>query len=335
MKTVLSGMRATSRLHLGNYFGAAANWLRMQEEYNCYFFVADLHALTTDHNPTALNSYTKTILAHYLGLGLDPEKSTLYIQSDVPEIIELYLVLNMFANKGELEKTASFKEKARKKGQSLNAGLLTYPVLMAADILIHRADFVPVGKDQEQHLEMTRTFGNRFNHVYKTDLFPEPQAFAYTDNLVKIYALDGSGQKMSKSDHNMNNTIFLTDTDEEIRKKLKKAKTDSGPTEKNSPISQEVKGLFELMEGVSKPDTLQAFKADYADCSIRYGDFKTQLATDVIDFIAPKREEILSWQSDEVRLHRVAQMGADKARESARKTLRLMREVMGMHYIKN
>ena len=143
----------------------------------------------------------------------------------MPEIIELYLVLNMFANKGELEKTASFKEKARKKGQSLNAGLLTYPVLMAADILIHRADFVPVGKDQEQHLEMTRTFGNRFNHVYKTDLFPEPQAFAYTDNLVKIYALDGSGQKMSKSDSNMNNTIFLTDTDEEIRKKLKKANT--------------------------------------------------------------------------------------------------------------
>ena len=335
MKTVLSGMRATSRLHLGNYFGAAANWLRMQEEYNCFFFVADLHALTTDHDPKALNHHTKTIFAHYLGLGLDPEKCTLYIQSDVPEIAELYLVLNMFANKGELEKTASFKEKARKKGQSLNAGLLTYPVLMAADILIHRADFVPVGKDQEQHLEMTRTFGNRFNHVYKTDLFPEPQAFAYSESLVKIFALDGSGQKMSKSDHNTNNTIFLTDSDDEIRKKLKKAKTDSGPQERDSPFSQEIKGLFELMAGVSNQETLQAFTADYANCSIRYGDFKAQLATDVIDFIAPKREEILSWQSDEVRMKRIAQLGADKARESAKKTLGAMRDVMGMHYFKD
>ena len=140
---------------------------------------------------------------------------------------------------------------------------------------------------------------------------------------------------MSKSDHNTNNTIFLTDSDDEIRKKLKKAKTDSGPQEKNSPFSQEIKGLFELMAGVSSQETLQAFTADYTNCSIRYGDFKAQLATDVIDFIAPKREEILSWQSDEVRMKRIAQLGADKARESARKTLGAMRDVMGMHYFKD
>ena len=215
-KIVLSGMRATGKLHLGNYFGAAINYVKMQEEnMDCFYFIADWHSLTTQNNPSLLQTNVKDVLVNYLACGLDPEKSSIYIQSDVKEIAELYLYLNMFAHKGELEKTASFKEKSRAKGQTINAGLLTYPVLMAADILIHRAHLVPVGKDQEQHLEMTRTFANRFNHTYQTNFLPEPQAYNFGNELVKIMSLDGEG-KMSKSDENERNAIFLSDTEEAI-----------------------------------------------------------------------------------------------------------------------
>ena len=179
METVVSGIRPTGNLHLGNYFGAVKNFLRMQQEYNCYFFIADYHSLTTHPTPHDLHNNVKTVLAEYLATGLDPEKSTLYIQSDVPEVIELYLYLNMNAYVGELERCTSFKDKIRQQPQNVNAGLLTYPTLMAADILIHKADFVPVGKDQEQHLEMARTFGNRFNRMYNHEYFPEPQAFNF------------------------------------------------------------------------------------------------------------------------------------------------------------
>jgi len=328
-ETVLSGMRTTGKLHIGNYFGAGVNFVKMQEEYNCYFFLADYHALTTLTKAQELQMYTREVLIDYLACGLDPEKCAIYIQSHVPEIPELYLLLNMFAYKGELEKCVTFKEKARKEGQTLNAGLLTYPVLMAADILIHRAHKVPVGKDQTQHLEMARNFAQRFNHYYQTDYLPQPEAFNNGKALVKVPGLDGS-TKMSKSDNEMN-AIFLRDDHDTILKKIKKAKTDAGPTEPNSKMPQEVKNLFDLLKLVSDKQTVKAFEDSYKQCSIRYGDLKMQLATDMNAFIAPIRERILELEADEPYLKKVAKLGADKARESASETIKNVRSFIGLN----
>jgi len=330
---VLSGMRSSGKLHLGNYLGAAANFVKMQHEFNCLYFIADWHTLTTNHNANELQASVKEVLSNYLGVGIDPEVATIYLQSDIPEIAELYLYLNMFAHKGELEKTASFKEKIRAKNVSVNAGLLTYPSLMAADILIHRAKYVPVGKDQEQHLEMTRTFAKRFNHVYNTDILPEPQAFNYGTELVKIPGLNGSG-KMSKSDANENNAIYLTDDEATITKKFKKAKTAEAPTEKNSEKPIEIENLFLLMSHVSSQETIQQFEDAYNDCSIRYGDLKMQLAKDTNEFLAPIRERIIDIRTNEKYLKEVAELGKEKARKSAKATLDKVRDVMGFNYFK-
>ena len=324
---VVSGIRPTGNLHLGNYFGAVRNFLKMQHAYNCYFFIADYHSLTTHPNPADLHNNVKQVLAEYLACGMDPEACSLYIQSDLPEIPELYMMLNMHAYLGELERVSSFKEKARTQPNNINAGLLTYPVLMAADIIIHKAVKVPVGKDQEQHLEMARTFGNRFNRMYNMELFPEPQAFNYGSELVKIPGLQGGG-KMSKSDGD-NNVINLVDTPEAIRKKMSKAVTDTGPTEPNTPPTQPVQNLFDLMKVVSTEDTLKHFTDSYANCNIRYGDLKKQLAEDLITFLTPIREKIDAIKADETYLAKVAKLGAEKARESASKTLNEARTAIG------
>ena len=238
---VMSGIRPTGFLHLGNYFGALRNYVRMQEEYTCFFMVADLHSLTTHPDTRELKENVNRVLAENIACGLDPEKVALYCQSHVPETAELYLYLNMLAYKGELEKTVTFKEKARLHPENVNAGLLTYPVLQTADIILHRAALVPVGKDQEQHLEMARNFVQRFNHRYG-NIFPEPHAFNYGSELVKVPSLDGAG-KMSKSENNLA-TLYLSDDDEGIRKKVMKAKTDSGPTEPNSPMPDYIENIF-------------------------------------------------------------------------------------------
>ncbi len=324
---VVSGIRPTGTLHLGNYFGAVRNFLKMQHEYNCYFFIADYHSLTTHPNPADLHNNVKQVLAEYLACGMDPEACSLYIQSDLPEIPELYMMLNMHAYLGELERVSSFKEKARTQPNNINAGLLTYPVLMAADIIIHKAVKVPVGKDQEQHLEMARTFGNRFNRMYNMELFPEPQAFNYGSELVKIPGLQGGG-KMSKSDGD-NNVINLVDSPDAIRKKMSKAVTDTGPTEPNTPPTQPVQNLFDLLKVVSTPDTLNHFTDAYANCNIRYGDLKKQLAEDMITFLTPIREKIDAIKADETYLAKVAKLGAEKARESASKTLNEARTAIG------
>ncbi len=328
MQTVVSGIRPTGNLHLGNYFGAVKNFLRMQNEYNCYFFIADYHSLTTHPTPQDLHNNVKQVLAEYLACGLDPEKSTIYIQSDVPAVAEMTLLMSMNAYLGELERTTSFKDKARQQPDNVNAGLLNYPVLMACDILIHRADKVPVGKDQEQNLEMTRKFANRFNHMYKQDYFKIPQSFNYGEALVKIPGLDGSG-KMGKSE---GNGIFLVDEPKALRKKVMSAVTDSGPTQPNSPVSEPVQNLFTLMEVVSTPDTLQFFKDKYASCEIRYGDLKKQLAEDIISFNTPIREKIEDIKANTVYLNKVVTMGREKAQESAEKTLKDIREIIGIKH---
>ncbi len=325
METVLSGIRSTGNLHLGNYFGALKNFVKMQHENKCFFFIADYHSLTTHPTPEDIRKNAKQILIEYIAAGLDPEVSTLYFQSDVPEVLELYLFLNMNAYVGELERCTTFKEKIRQQPDNVNAGLLTYPTLMAADILIHKADKVPVGKDQEQHLEMTRLFASRFNRLYKIDYFKEPQAYNFGENLIKIPGLDGS-LKMGKS---AGNAIYLIDTPEVIRKKVMRAKTDAGPTSPYQEKSQEIQNLFAIMEHVSSVETLEFFEKTYADCSIRYGDMKKQLAEDIITFCNPIRERILELSSQDKLIEQIINTGAEKARESARKTIAEVREIIG------
>ncbi len=347
MDIVLSGIRSTGKLHLGNYFGALRNFIRMQEENNCYFFIADIHSLTTHPDPTMLHENVKNVLVDYLAAGIDPGKSVIYVQSDVPETAELYLYLNMHVGIGELMRTTSFKDKARQQlhidrlnseegdvereifnennKNSVNAGLLTYPVLMAADILIHRADKVPVGKDQEQHLEMTRKFARRFNNFYGVEYFKEPVAYNFGNELVKIPGLDGSG-KMGKSE---GNAIYLSDSPNEIEKKVKKALTDAGPRVPNSPKPDYIENLFTILRVVSTAEVVQHFEDKWNNCEIRYGDLKKQLAEDIIRVLSPIRERILEIERDDAYLRKVTMEGAEKARENTSKTIADIREIVG------
>lgn len=325
MQTVVSGIRPTGNLHLGNYFGAVRAFTQMQHEYNCYFFIADWHSLTTHPHPDDIIRSTNTILAEYLACGIDPEKATIYVQSDVREVLELYLYLNMNAYLGELERTTSFKDKARQQPDNVNAGLLTYPSLMAADILMHKAVKVPVGKDQEQNMEMARKFARRFNTIYGVDFFAEPQSFSLGERALKVPGLDGSG-KMGKSE---GNAIYLIDDEKTISKKVMRAVTDAGPTEPNSEKPEPIQNLFTLMEIVSTPEVYQHFDGLYNECAIRYGDMKKQLAADINAFCAPIRERILDIQGDKELLARVARLGAEKARESAAKTIDEVRHIIG------
>lgn len=326
---VMSGIRPTGFLHLGSYFGAIRNYVKMQDGYECYFMVADLHSLTTHPDTKDLKANVQRVLAENIACGLDPEKVALYCQSHVRQTGELYLYLNMLAYKGELEKTVTFKEKVRLSPDNVNAGLLTYPVLQAADILLHRAQYVPVGKDQEQHLEMARNFAKRFNHRY-AEVFPEPEAFNFNSELVKVPSLDGGG-KMSKSENQLA-TLYLADDDDTIRKKVMKAKTDGGPTENNSIKPAYIENLFLLMKLVSNEEMCNDYEERYNNCTIRYGDMKKQLATDMVAFISPIRTKANAILADEVYLAEVMKRGAEKAIESAERTMALVRDTMGFSY---
>lgn len=326
---VLSGIRPTGKIHLGNYFGALQNYVKMQDDYSCYFMIADLHSLTTHPDTSALKRNVQHVLAEYIACGLDPDKVALFCQSHLFETSELYLYLNMLAYKGELEKTPTFKDKVRQHPNNVNAGLLTYPVLQAADILLHKAKLVPVGKDQEQHLEMSRNIAHRFNTRYK-EIFPAPMAFNFGEALVKVPGLDGSG-KMSKSE-NEYSTIFMSDDDDLIRKKVMKAKTDSGPTEPNSIKPDYIQNIFLLMKLVSPEEVIAKFNADYQNCVIRYGDLKNQLAEDIVVFVRPVREKVAAILADENYLANVMATGAAKARLSAQATMKEVRTAIGLDY---
>lgn len=327
MEKVVSGIRPTGNLHLGNYFGAVKSFVKMQDDYDCLFFVADWHSLTTHPKPEDIRRSAKTVMAEYLACGIDPNKASIYVQSDVKEVLELYLYFNMNAYLGELERVTSFKEKVRKQPDNVNAGLLTYPTLMAADILMHKADKVPVGKDQEQNMEMARLFARRFNRIYDVEYFKEPESFHFSDKAIKIPGLDGSG-KMGKSE---GNCIYLYDDEKTITKKVMKAVTDSGPTVPNQEKPEVIQNLFTIMEVVSSKDTLDYFNDKWNSCEIRYGDMKKQLAADICTLLAPIRERILDFQQNDEYLERVAREGAERAHESAAKTIREVREIIGFH----
>ena len=349
---VLSGIRPTGNLHLGNYYGALSKFVKLQNDYDCRFFIADLHALTTSTDPDALHESVRGILAQYLAAGIDPEKAAIFVQSDVPELSELYLLMNMHVGIGELMRTASFKDKARKAlgikapendsdeafeheiigastNKRVNAGLLTYPTLMAVDILAQKARWVPVGKDQLQHLELTRRFARRFNSFYGVEEFIEPEDFQFSDKPVKVPGLDGSG-KMGKSE---GNCIYLIDEPKVLRKKVMRAVTDEGPQEPNSPVSEPIANLFSLLELTSTPEIVQQFKDAYADCSIRYGDLKKQLAEDILKVTDPIRERTAEILKDDAYMRKVLARGADIARAQASETLREVRHIMGIRKI--
>lgn len=324
----VSGVRPTGKQHLGNYFGAVQNFVKMQDIFNGYFFVADYHSLTTHPNANDLRDKSKNIALVYLACGLDPNKCALFLQSDVPQIPELYLIFNMFAYKGELEREATFKEKVRTQPDNVNAGLLTYPVLMTVDIIIHRAQKVPVGKDQQQHVEMSRDFVRRFNNLYQVNYFPEPEPFSFAENLVNVPSLDGEG-KMSKSKPE-HTCIYLEDDPDVIRKKTMRMVTDSGPKEPNSVKPQIIQNVFDMMKLVSAEDTLKFYEEKYNDCTIRYGDMKKQLAEDIVMFLKPIREKINELSADEKKLYEILSDGGSKARTSAAQTLKDVREIIGV-----
>lgn len=329
MEKVVSGIRPTGNLHLGNYFGAVKSFVAMQDQHECMFFIADWHSLTTHPKPEDIQNSVRTILAEYLACGIDPQKAPIYVQSDVRETLELYLYLNMNCYLGELERVTTFKEKARQQPDNVNAGLLTYPTLMAADILQHRAAKVPVGKDQEQNMEMARRCARRFNNIYGVEFFPEPQNFYFTEKALKVPGLDGSG-KMGKS---TGNCIYLRDDDKTITKKVMKAVTDSGPTEPNSEKPEVIENLFTFLRIASTPDTYQYFDEKWNDCSIRYGDLKKQIAQDLCTIVAPIRERIEQFSADTDQLDKIARDGAEVARQSARATIDEVRRIIGFRII--
>jgi tryptophanyl-tRNA synthetase len=297
----------------------------MQYEYNCLFFIADWHSLTTHPTPENIQNSARTILAEYLACGLDPEKATIYVQSDVPETLELYLYFNMNTYLGELGRVTTFKEKARQQPDNVNAGLFTYPTLMAADILQHRAKYVPVGKDQEQNMEIARKCARRFNNIYKTELFPEPQNYYFGAEALKVPGLDGTG-KMGKSD---GNCIYLCDEEKVVRKKVMRAVTDNGPQSLNSEKPEVIENLFKIMSIVSDAETVKYFDEKWNDCTLRYGDMKKQLAEDMVKVLNPIRERIQEFSANTELLDKIARQGAERARESASATLKEVRKIIG------
>lgn len=325
MEKVVSGIRPTGNLHLGNYFGAVKSFIEMQDKYDCMFFIADWHSLTTRPKPEDIQDSARIILAEYLACGIDPQKAPIYVQSDVKETLELYLYLNMNTYIGELGRVTTFKEKARQQPDNVNAGLFTYPTLMAADILQHRATKVPVGKDQEQNMEMARKCASRFNRIYGVDFFPEPQNFYFNSQALKVPGLDGSG-KMGKS---TGNCIYLHDDDKTISKKVMKAVTDSGPEKANSEKPEVIENLFTFLRICSTQDTYDYFDEKWNDCTIRYGELKKQIAADICATVAPIREKINEYISNKELLDRIAKEGADRARESASATLKEVRRIIG------
>ena len=329
MERVISGIRPTGNLHLGNYFGAVKSFVKMQDEYDCMFFIADWHSLTTHPTPENIKKSVKTILSEYLACGIDPEKAPIYVQSDVKQVLELYLYLNMNAYLGELERVTSFKEKVRKQPDNVNAGLLTYPCLMAADILMHKADKVPVGKDQEQNMEMARLFARRFNRIYGVEYFKEPESFHFADKAVKVPGLDGTG-KMGKSE---GNCLYLCDDEKTVTKKIMRAVTDQGPTQLNQEKPEVIQNLFTLCELLSGKEAAEYYNDLYNRMEIRYGDMKKQMAADANKLLAPIRERIIAYSSDDALLDKVMRQGAEKAAVRAEKTIEEVREIIGFRKI--
>ena len=325
-KIILSGIQATGRLHLGNFLGALDNWVKMQEEYDCYYMIANSHSLTVRNDPEELKNNTKKIIALYVAAGLDPEKNTLFIQSQVKEHAELAWILNCYTYMGELSRMTQFKDKSQRHEDNINAGLFTYPVLMAADILLYKADLVPVGEDQRQHLEITRDIAERFNKIYG-DTFVIPDAYI-SKSSARIMGLQDPASKMSKSTTNENDTIFLDDDPDTIIKKFKKAVTDSENIVRydivNKPGISNLMCIYGALTGKNEEEIEEEFKGR------GYGDFKMAVANKVIEKLEPIQKRLKELLDNPKYLEEIYTNGAEKARKLASKTLEEVKGKIGI-----
>lgn len=324
-KRILSGAQPTGELHLGNYLGALKNWVKLQEEYESFYCIVDLHAITLPQNPEILRRKTLELARIYLASGIDAEVSTVFVQSDVAEHAELTWVLNCTARMGELERMTQFKDKSGGNRERSSVGLFTYPVLMAADILLYQADLVPVGQDQKQHLELTRDLAERFNRDFG-DTFTIPDPYIPPVG-AKIQSLADPAKKMSKSDENLNATIFLNDSPDAILKKFKRAVTDSSSDgivfDDNRAGLLNLLTIYEVITGKSREE----IEAHFAGKG--YGHLKTELAEVVIEFLKPFQEKMA--QIDDEQLAQILNKGAEKARSVASQTLKDVYEKVGLH----
>ena len=325
-KTLLSGIQPSGNLHLGNYLGAVKNWAALPDEFNCFYFMADLHTLTVRQNPAELRRRSTTQLAQYIACGLDPEKNVLFLQSHVHEHAELGWILNCYTMFGELSRMTQFKDKCAKNADNINGGLFTYPSLMAADILLYQADYVPVGEDQKQHCELTRDIANRFNNLYgETFKVPEP----YIPKVgARIMSLGNPISKMSKSDPA--GCVFLMDSPEEIARKFKRAITDSD-TERCVRYDPENKrGVANLMNIYASVTGKSFDEIESEFAGKGYGVFKPAVGDAVIETLRPIREEAERILADKAYLKQVYTDGAMKASSVARKTLRKVYKRVGL-----
>lgn len=325
-KIILSGIQSTGKLTLGNYLGAINNWVQMQEEYDCYYMIANLHSLTIRNDPETLRNNTLKVLAMYVAAGLDPEKNTIFIQSQVKEHAELGWILDCYTYMGELSRMTQFKNKAAKHADNINAGLFTYPALMAADILLYQANLVPVGQDQQQHLEITRDIAERFNKLYgKTFTIPEGY---YGKASAKIMGLQDPTAKMSKSATNPNDVILLEDEPDAIIKKFKKAVTDSENKVRFDPENKP--GVSNLMQIYSSITGLKMEEIEKEFENSGYGDFKTKVAETVVDKLEPIQKKYKELLENKEYLEKIYTEGANRARKLASKTLDEVKERIGI-----
>ncbi len=325
-KIILSGIQATGRLTLGNYLGAIDNWLTMQEEYECYYMIANLHSLTVRNDPEVLKNNTLKILATYIAAGLNPEKNTLFIQSQVSEHAELGWILDCYTYMGELSRMTQFKDKSQKHSDNINAGLFTYPALMAADILLYQADLVPVGEDQRQHLEITRDLAERFNKIYG-ETFVIPEAYVRKES-ARIMGLQDPTSKMSKSATNLNDVIFLEDEPEVILKKFKKAVTDSENKVKFDPENKPgVSNLMQIYAAITNK-TMEQIEQEFDGKG--YGDFKITVANSVIEKLKPIQDKYQELLNNKEYLEKIYLKGAQEAKKIASKTLRDVKDKIGI-----
>lgn len=322
---ILSGITPSGILTIGHLTGALNNWVKMQDTHRCFFMIADMHAITVRQEAADLRKRTLDTAAMFLACGIDPEKSTLFIQSHVPAHAELAWVLNTFTGYGECSKMTQFKDKSQKHAENVNVGLFAYPVLMAADILLYQADMVPVGEDQKQHLELTRNLAQRFNfHYSETFKIPEP----YIPKVgARIMSLQDPTKKMSKSDENEKSIIYLNETADVVKNKIKRAVTDSGSEvkfdESNKPGIANLMTLYSIATGKTFAEIESEFEGR------GYGDFKPAVADSVAEFLTPIREKYESIRNDKNKLTEILNYGADKARKTANHTLRKVYKKVG------
>ena len=322
-KRIFSGAQPTGNLHIGNYLGALRNWVALQHEYESFFCVVDLHAITIPQDPKVLKEKTREVARLYLAAGVDPAVSTIFVQSDVHEHSELAWVVNCVVRIGELERMTQYKDKSKKQRENVSVGLLTYPALMAADILLYHTDLVPVGQDQKQHLELTRDIAERFNRDYG-ETFRVPEAYIPPVG-AKIMALDDATKKMSKSDENVNGSIMLMDDADTIRRKFKRAVTDSGTDVRFDEARPAVTNLLTIYQLLTN-QTREEIEAHFAGKG--YAQLKNDLADAAVAFLEPYQERVRGISDEE--LSRILRGGADKARAIAAETMRTVRERMGI-----